>query len=204
MVSRRAMDDARQTAGPVANAGAHRSRGGPPSHCPAPVVLVSEGNGTLDGIRFLRYRIDRVMRMSSQRIGRIIGVVLITGGLLAGLVGCAQLQEALLGPGPKGPIVTLEAVPISVLAGEPVTFYVSARAREGRKIEFVVLSFGDGAEFKSERMAVLSIDRREIVHVYTLPDGVDGMTFEAQLLVYDDAGNGGHDLVRVTVGSGPP
>ncbi len=101
-------------------------------------------------------------------------------------------------------MVTLEAVPISVLAGEPVTFYVSAHAREDRKIEAYFLIFGDGGEFKSERMAVLSIDRREIVHVYTLPDGVDVMTFEAKLLVYDDARNGSHDLVWITVGREQP
>jgi len=39
---------------------------------------------------------------------------------------------------------------------------------------------------------------------YTLPDGVDVMTFEAQLHVYDDARNGSHDLVRITVGRGHP
>jgi len=53
-------------------------------------------------------------------------------------------------------------------------------------------------------MAVVSIDRQEIVHVYTLPDGVDVMAFEAQLHVYDDARNGSHDLVRITVGRGHP
>lgn len=142
--------------------------------------------------------------MLSRNIGRIVGGGLIIAGLLVGLLGCARLQELLVGPVERGPAVTLEAVPISVLAGEPVTFYVSARPREGRKIEAYFLIFGDGGEFKSERMAVLSIDRWEIVHVYTLPEGVDVRTFEAQLHVYDDARNGSHDLVRIMVGRGQP
>ncbi|MBC7317955.1 hypothetical protein H5T57_01695 [Candidatus Bipolaricaulota bacterium] len=122
-----------------------------------------------------------------------------------GLLGCTRLQELLIGPGERGPVVTLEAVPISVSAGEPVTFYVSARVREGRrKIEIFFLTFGDGEEYKSERMAVQSIDRWKIVHVYTLPDGVNMMTFEAQLHVYDDAHNRGHDSVWITVGRGHP
>jgi hypothetical protein len=145
-----------------------------------------------------------VIEMTSRNIGRIVGGGLIIAGLLVVLLGCARLQEALFGPVPKGPIVSLEAVPISVPAGEPVTFYVSARPREGRKIELFSLSFGDGTRFMSEPMAVVSIDRQEIVHVYPLPDGVDVMTFEAQLHVYDDARNGSHDLVRITVGRGHP
>ncbi len=142
--------------------------------------------------------------MLSRNIGRIVGGGLIIAGLLVGLLGCARLQELLVGPVERGPAVTIEAVPISVLAGEPVTFYVSAQPREGRKIELFSLSFGDGTRFMSEPMAVVSIDCQEIVHVYTLPDGVDVMTFEAQLHVYDDARNGSHDLVWITVGRGQP
>ncbi len=142
--------------------------------------------------------------MLSRSSSRIASGSLILAGLLVGLLGCARLHEALVGPVPKGPIVTLEAVPISVSAGERVTFYVSAHAREGRKIELFTLSFGDGTRFMSEPMAVVSIDRQEIVHVYTVPDGVDVMTLEAQLNVYDDARNRGHDLVWITVGRGQP
>jgi len=143
--------------------------------------------------------------MSSRCIGKIVGGALIAGALLVGLLGCARLQELLIGPGDpgeRGPVVTLEAIPISVVAGEPVTFYVSARAREGRKIEAFVLRFGDGAKFTSRRMAVGTIERHEIVHAYTLPDGVDVMSFEANLDVWDAARNGGHDMVRIYVGRG--
>jgi len=142
--------------------------------------------------------------MSRRRVGKIVGGALIAGALLVGLLGCTRLHELFVGPVERGPVVTLEAVPISVLAGEPVTFYVSAHAREGRKIEAFYLTFGNGVEFKSERMAVLSIERQEIVHVYTLPDGVDAMILPAQLNVYDDASNWSYDLVWITVGRGQP
>lgn len=66
------------------------------------------------------------------------------------------------------------------------------------------LSFGDGTEFKSGPMAVVSIDRREIVHTYALPDGVDVMDFEANLSVYDDRRNMGMDEVLIGVGRGQP
>jgi len=142
--------------------------------------------------------------MSRRRIGKIVGGALIAGALLVGLLGCTRLHELFVGPVERGPAVTLEAVPISVLAGEPVTFYVSAHAREGRKIEAFILTFYYGAEFKSERMAVLSIERQEIVHVYTLPDGVDAMIHPAKLVVCDEASNCNSDEVRITVGRGQP
>lgn len=138
--------------------------------------------------------------MARRSIGKALGLLLLTSGLLAGLPGCTQL----IGPVEVGPEVTLEAVPISVPAGESVQFYVSARARQGRKIEIFFLSFGDGNMFVSDPMAVISIDRYKISHVYMVPDGVDVMEFTASLRVYDDARNRGSDWVVITVGRGRP
>jgi hypothetical protein len=140
--------------------------------------------------------------MSSWHIGRIVGAVLITGGLLVGLLGCARVHDLLIGPVEEVPVTILEAIPIDVSVGEPVRFFVSARAAEGRKIEAVFVSFGDETQFKSGPMAVTSIDRQEIVHFYTLPDGVDVMTMQAALRVYDDAGNRRHDTVWIRVWRG--
>jgi hypothetical protein len=86
--------------------------------------------------------------------------------------------------------------------GDPVRFYVSVRAAEGRKISIFFLTFGDGEWFESDPMAVTSIDRQEIVHVYTLPDGEDGWNFEATLTVYDNAMNSDEDTVGISVKRG--
>jgi hypothetical protein len=142
--------------------------------------------------------------MLRRCIGKAVGALLISGGLLVGLVGCARLHELLIGPVETGPEVTLEAIPISVPAGEPVQFYISARAREDRKIESYHLVFGDNAVFKSGLVALAFVDRQKVTHVCAIPDGVDVMTFEATLLVFDNAGGRGRDDVLITVGRGQP
>ena len=124
-----------------------------------------------------------------------LGIALFTVGSIFGLSGCVQL----FGPSEVGPIAVLEAYTISVAAGEPMKFYVSAQAREGRKIEFYWVSFGDGESYSCEPMAVVSIEREEVTHTYSLPEGVFEKTYYVTLYVYDDAGNKGKDSLEVTV-----
>ena len=136
------------------------------------------------------------MTMMRRFPGKALGLALIAGGLTVGLPGCAPLDV--------GPEVVLEAIPTSAPMGKPIDFYVSARARASSKIVVWTVFFGDGTEFKSEPMAVVSIERQKITHTYTLPEGVDVMTFVASLWVHDSAGNSGRDAVEITVGRGQP
>jgi len=128
-------------------------------------------------------------------IFRGLGIAAFMVGLVLGLSGCVQL----FGPSEVGPIAVLEAYTLSVAAGEPMKFYVSAQAGEGRKIEFYWVSFGDGESFSCEPMAVVSVEREEVTHTYSLPEGTFEKTYYVTLYVYDDAGNRGKDSLEITV-----